>query len=267
VTARGRPWAGEARVRLVILGSGTAIPSGTRSSAGYWLEDGELRLRLDCGSGTVHASARHGLDWKRLTHQFISHFHLDHVGELPALLFGFRVGMPEGRDEPVKLVGPAGLRALVEGWSVLYRYNLMGLTTPVEIQELSPGSALELTPNARLSVAKAPHTAESLAVRIDTSDASVGYTGDTAPSAELIRFFSGTDILISECSFLEPGHKTAHLSVQDVGELAAAAGVRHLVVTHSYFDPKDERLGDRLSRHFGGRISVAADGMSIDLSV
>jgi ribonuclease BN (tRNA processing enzyme) len=195
-------------VRLVILGSGTAIPSGTRSSAGFWLEGAGFKIRLDCGSGTVHSMARHGVDWKRLSHQFISHFHIDHVGELPALLFGFRVGMPEGRPEPLTLVGPAGLRRLVEGWSSTYRYDFQTLPVPVEIQELAPGSALELAPGAMLSVAKAPHTPESLAVRIDAHGRSVGYTGDTAPSPDLAKFFAGVDLLLSECSFLEPGHKT-----------------------------------------------------------
>ena len=252
-------------MRLVILGSGTAIPSGTRSSAGYWLEGAGFRIRLDCGSGTVHAMARYELDWKRLSHQFISHFHVDHVGELPALLFGFRVGMPEGRAEPLRLLGPAGLQGLVDGWSSTYRYDFRALPVPVEVQELAPGSAVELAPGAVLSVAKAPHTPESLAVRIEADGRSVGYTGDTAPSRDLVKFFAGVDLLIGECSFLEPGHKTAHLSVRDVGELAEMAGVSHLVATHHYFDPGAERLGDRLAEHFRGRISVAADGMSIDI--
>src|SRR5688572_11187178 len=112
-------------MRLTILGSGTCVPSGARNSSGYWIDAGALRIRLDCGSGTVHATARYGLPWEELTHQVISHFHLDHVGELPALLFSFKHGRSAPRSAPLHLVGPAGLGALLEGVGGVYRQRLL----------------------------------------------------------------------------------------------------------------------------------------------
>ena len=86
-------------MRLTILGSGTATPSGRRASSGYWLDAGDARLRLDCGAGTVHAMARWGLPWEALTHQWVSHFHVDHAGELPARLArGFSGRITVARD-------------------------------------------------------------------------------------------------------------------------------------------------------------------------
>src|SRR5438094_5913719 len=81
-----------ARVRLTVLGSGTCAPSAERCSSGYLVEAGELTVRLDCGAGTAHALARLGCDWEAVTHQFVSHFHIDHVGELPHFLFALKWG-------------------------------------------------------------------------------------------------------------------------------------------------------------------------------
>src|SRR5947209_5594292 len=125
-------------MRLTILGSGTCVPSGIRNSAGFWLEAGGARLRLDCGAGTVHAMARAGLPWETLTHQAISHFHLDHVGELPALLFAFRYGRSQSRSAPLTLVGPVGLRALVEKLEAAFDQKLLEQQFPVEVRELQP---------------------------------------------------------------------------------------------------------------------------------
>jgi len=277
-------------MRLTVLGSGTCAPSGTRASAGLWVDAGAARVGLDCGSGSVHAMARFNLPWQTLSHQFISHFHIDHVGELPALLFGFKYGRTGTRAQPLTLVGPVGLRALVDRLCEVFRERLLEQEFPVELVELVPGGGdpltpgrgdplapgvsdpiatrmvdtLALAPGANLRVCKTPHTVESLAARIEADGRALGYTGDTAPSPELARFFADVDLLVAECSFLEPTRRTRHLSADEVADLATAAGARHLVATHCYFDPEAARLGERLAARFGGRITIASDGLTVD---
>ena len=73
-----------------IVGTGTVAPSATRGSPSHWVERGGLRVLLDCGAGTMHALARFGLAWERTSHVVLTHFHPDHFGELPALLFALR---------------------------------------------------------------------------------------------------------------------------------------------------------------------------------
>src|ERR1051326_5905711 len=91
----------EARVKLTILGSGTVVPDGARNSAGYFVEAAGVGLLVGFGAGTVHALARYGCAWERMTHLFISHFHVDHVGELAALFYAFKYGMQYERSEPL----------------------------------------------------------------------------------------------------------------------------------------------------------------------
>lgn len=253
-------------MRFVVLGSGTCVPSGERSSAGYWIDAGSRRVRLDCGAGTVHAMGRYGLPWETLTHQFVTHFHIDHVGELAALLFAFKYGRATPRSAPLELVGPKGLEFLLMGLIGQYRMRLLEQEFPLELRELDPDKALDLGDGATLRVAKTPHTAESLAVRIEHGGKSVAFTGDTAPSEALERFFEGVDLLVCECSFVDDARGTAHMTADDVSRLAARAGVGHLVATHFYFDPEAERLAERLAEGYGGAITIARNGMAIDVA-
>ena len=252
-------------MRLVILGSGTCVPSPDRIPSGYWVEAGALKIRLDCGAGTVPAMGRYGLAWEGLTHQVISHFHLDHVGELPALLFALKHGREGKRALPLEIVGPAGLESLTRRLAEVHGTRILDQEFPVVFREPAPASVLDLGGGVRLSVAKTPHTDESLAVRIDAEGRSLGYTGDTLPSDDLAVFFRGVDLLLAECSFLDDARGTPHLTADGAADLAAAAGVKHLVATHFYFDPGTVRLAERLSRRFPGRITIATDGLAIDV--
>jgi len=210
--------------------------------------------------------ARLRLPWTELTHQWVSHFHVDHALELPALLFAFKYGRGEhpAPRGPLTLVGPRGLGQLVDDLMAAFRTDLMEQDFELRVDELDPGGSLELGGRATLRVAKTPHTSESLALRVDADGRAFGYTGDTAPSDELAQFFRDVDVLLAECSFMEDTRGTRHLRADDTAHLAAAARARHLVAVHAYFDPEAAHLATRLARTFPGPITVATDGTTLD---
>lgn len=253
-------------MRLVVLGSGTCVPSANRSSSGYWLEALTARLRLDSGAGTVHAMARAQLPWETLTHQLISHFHIDHTGDLAALLFAFRHGRSAPREAPLTLAGPVGLRDVLERLRDALYPGLLTQDFPLEILELPCDGRVDLGGGVELRLAKTPHTGESVALRIDAGSRSLGYTGDTAYAPELAAFFRGVDVLLAECSFIDAAARgtTCHLTADELATLARDASAGHLVATHMYFDPDAARLTDRLSRVYPGRVTVAHDGLALD---
>ena len=136
---------------------------------------------------------------------------------------------------------------------------------PVDVRMLKPGDHLELAEGSRLTVAKTPHTDESLAVRIESLGSSLCYTGDTGYSQHLADFFGDADLLISECSFPERREGVPHLSVKDVAQLAELAHVRRLVVTHFYFEVDESALKSQLEKYYSGEVIIGADGMRLEL--
>lgn len=251
-------------MKLTILGSGTCMLSPIRSCSGYWVESGPVRLRLDAGAGTMHAMTRFGLPWEAITHQFISHFHLDHCGELPGLLWCLKHGRRSPRSTPLEILGPAGLRALLEQTSGMHGGGLFDQQFPVTVRELAPGDAVALAEGVTLRVAKTPHTPESLAVRVEADGRALGYTGDTAWSPELPRFFGDVEVLVAETSWLTLPPGSRHLDPAQAAALAREAGARRLVATHCYFDPDRERLAERLAAGYAGAITLASDGVTIE---
>ena len=97
-----------------LLGSGTLLPDEVRHSPAHLLDAGEVRLLLDCGPGTLHGFARHGVAWSEITHVAISHYHTDHVGDLSALLFALKWGVQPPRTRELVLIGPPGFRRFLE---------------------------------------------------------------------------------------------------------------------------------------------------------
>jgi ribonuclease BN (tRNA processing enzyme) len=253
-------------MKLTILGSGTVVPNGARNSAGYFVELPDARVMMDCGAGTVHALDRYGLPWERMTHLFISHFHVDHVGDLASLFFAFRYGMRTERTEPLTVLGPVGFENVMEGLKSAFGPKLFEPKFPVVVQLVKPGDRVELGRESSFSVAKTLHTDESLAVRIESRGRILCYTGDTAYSDDLVDFFSGADVLVSECSFREPRSDVRHLSVGEAARLAARAAVAKLIVTHFYFDVDEAELKADLERGFDGEVIVGRDGLSVTLT-
>jgi ribonuclease BN (tRNA processing enzyme) len=252
-------------MKLTILGSGTVVPDGARNSAGSFIEADGVRLMMDCGAGTLHALARYGCDWEQMTHLYISHFHVDHVGELASLFFAFKHGMRGERDKPLVVIGPCGLDCVMDGLRHAFGEKLFAPKFPVILKMLEPGERVELSDKITLAVTKTPHTNESLAVRVTDGARAICYTGDTDYSEEVARFFDKTNVMIAECSFRERRENVPHLAVRDVARMAAMAEAEMLIVTHFYFDVDEDALKRELQRDYNGEILIGEDGLRVEV--
>ena len=105
---------------LVLLGTaGAPLPVAGRAGICTALVfDGRVFV-IDCGRGAPSAYADAGLDFSRLEAVFLTHLHVDHVGDLPGmLLYGWGVRVRDGRAlAPVRVYGPSRPKALPSGVS------------------------------------------------------------------------------------------------------------------------------------------------------
>ena len=124
----------------------------------------------------------------------------------------------------------------------------------------------------------------AFAYRFDTPAGSVVISGDTAPSANLVKLARGADILVHEVyddsvperedeDSYEARRRlhhlvTSHTPLSQVGRLAAEAGVGRLVLTH--FVPGDDVLPDGhwvdgVDSGFDGEVVVGHDLLELRL--
>lgn len=88
-------------------------------------------ILIDCGEGTQVALAESGLRLKPIDVICITHFHADHIAGLPGLLLSMG---NTGRTDPVTIVGPTGLKHVLEGLLVIAG----GLPFDIGIVEIDP---------------------------------------------------------------------------------------------------------------------------------
>jgi ribonuclease BN (tRNA processing enzyme) len=252
---------------VTVLGSGTLLPDDQRRSPAHLVELEGARLLLDCGSGTVHGFDRHRVSWRSLTHVALSHFHTDHVGDLAPLLFALEYGVRPRREEALVLIGPPGVGAFLERLAAAHGEWVTRPGFPLQVIELGRSDAWH-EPKGRFTLRThaTPHTASSVAYRVEHPDGHVGYTGDTGPSAELGRFLRGVALLICECTLEDPPAMDLHLSPRSVATLAHDAEPDLLLVTHVGPLLRPHRVPKLLERAgYAGRVLAARDGTRVDV--
>ncbi|MFL5580007.1 MAG: MBL fold metallo-hydrolase [Gemmatimonadaceae bacterium] len=253
-------------MRLTTVGTGTIAMSPARVRAGHLVEAGAVRLLMDCGSGVAHRMAERGLDWWGLTHVALTHFHADHVADLPTLLFAWKYGRRPGREAPLEVIGPPGTLSLVARLAAAFGEWVAAPGFPLSVRELPPGEGLDLGDGVRIEARKVPHTDESVAYSVVRGAGRVVYTGDTGWDEGLGGWAAGADVLLAECSLPAAMAIPIHLTPEECGRLAAAARPRVLALTHLY--PPVEAVDIRAAvaaQGFAGTVAVAEDGWSINV--
>jgi ribonuclease BN (tRNA processing enzyme) len=252
-------------MRLVTLGTGSVALTAERVCAGHYIEAGDVRLLLDCGSGVTHRLAEFVLPWRQITHVAITHFHTDHVADLATLVFAWKYGDLPGRSAPLTLVGPQGMVLLLERFVAAFGDWLREPGFPLRVHEIAPGDSFDLGDGTTLRATKVPHTEESVAYAIERGGRRVVYTGDTGFDPMFGEWARGADVLLCECSLPTNMAIPSHLTPEQCGALAAAALPKHLVLTHFY--PPVERVDVRalVGAHYAGPVTLADDGSTFEI--
>jgi ribonuclease Z len=120
---------------LVFLGTSGSMPTAQRAPAAMLLRRGGERLLFDCAEGTQRQLLRSNVGLIELREIFLTHYHADHYLGLPGMLKTFSL---RGREVPITIYGPPGLRDLFDG----LRRVFGRLTYTVELKELRPGDEL-----------------------------------------------------------------------------------------------------------------------------
>jgi ribonuclease BN (tRNA processing enzyme) len=149
----------------------------------------------------------------------------------------------------------------------------------VHPHEIRGGGAVMNDDLVRVTAAVVHHPLVPLAFayRFDCPDRSIVFSGDTSRTSAVVTLARGADVLVHEV--LLPSRLPAslpaavrrhilasHTTAEDAGRVAAAAGVRTLVLTH--FVPSEPPAPDEewvapARRHFGGRIVAGRDLMEL----
>jgi len=120
---------------IFFAGTGGSVPTARRGLPSILVRRGGDRILVDCGEGTQRQLVS-SVGLADLTEIFLTHFHADHWLGLPGMLKTFDL---RGRDQPLAIHGPVGLRTLL-GLVLRMAGNV---SYELDVVELAPGDVLD----------------------------------------------------------------------------------------------------------------------------
>lgn len=244
-------------MKLTVLGAGTCIPYPGYSPAGYLVTIGGIPVLLDAGPGTIARLADQGVSYRDLEFVLVSHLHSDHVLDLLTLLQASNATPGWQRVKPLALYGCQGLESFLERLFSLFD-GVAPESFRLQVHELA-SSHVDFGAWS-LHTALTGHTGESLAYRLEEGSHALVYSGDVARPESLVGLAQGADLLLIECSLPDGWQTPDHLVPAQVGELAQAASVRSVVLTHRYPPALQADVVSQVKSVYSGPVFAAIDG-------
>lgn len=283
---------------IYTLGAGTPTPTPTRFGSSHVLRlDNEL-LMFDCGPATTHKLVQAGLYPTQVDYLFFTHHHFDHDIDYPCFLL-CRWDQSIGRENQLQVYGPTLTEKITHGildedglfahdWKARVNHPLsqqvfvnrsgaLPRTPPsVSAKDVGPG-LVHQGKDWQVTSAPAEHVQpwlDSLAYRVDSSEGSVVFTGDTQPCASVTNLARGADMMLCMCwddqeVMDQNGEFTGQCGTLGAAKMAQEAGVKKLVLVHigphlSGQGPMEKGIGD-IRRAYEGQLVFSEELMRISV--
>lgn len=245
-------------MKITFLGSGDAFGSGGRLNTCFFVQASDRSFLIDCGSSSMIAIRKFGIDPNEIDFVLITHCHGDHFGGLPYLILDAQ--LISRRTKPLILAGPPGfserldqmMEACFPGSSQVQR------KFDVEVLELKSAGVSEVL-EAIVSAVPVKHpsgNSPSLALRIQIDNKTLAYTGDTEWVDGLVDIAKSADLLIAEGYTLDRKVKF-HLDVETLKSKLPDFGASRVILTHM--------SREMLERQSEVGLETASDGLCIDI--
>lgn len=220
---------------LTVLGCSGSIPGPSSPASGYLVEAGDTRLAVDLGNGTLGRLQQHA-DPLSLDGLLLSHLHPDHCADFSALtvLRRYRPDPPVDprvAKLPVYAPGEAPTRLAAQ-----YAPDAAELeeTDLSDVYDFHDWPADRRIGGIDVCATRVVHPCEAYGLRLEHEGRVLAYTGDSGVCPALTEVADRAHVLLAEASWThaEDRPPDLHLSGREAGELAEAAHVEKLIVTH-----------------------------------
>ena len=256
---------GEAEMRVVSLGTGTPNFRHSQASASWLVELGNGdKFLFDVGTGSLANLAALEIPYTYLDKVFISHLHVDHIGDLDALFVG---GWVSNRTVPLQVWGPSGLEpeygtaAAMDGlqkmlaWDVAGRRgNMPSAGGHLKVTEFDYSKTQVVYENDGVVIRSWPaiHGIDgSVSYSLEWNGLKFVYSGDTNPNKWFVENAKEADLVIHECyltvqQFIDIKNydperarliaTVIHTPPDACGKLFSTIEPRHAIAYHTFAD-------------------------------
>ncbi len=248
---------------LIVLGSGTGVPSLRRGSPGLLLFSDSTKILIDSGSGTLRKMLEVGVTYRDVDTLLYTHIHPDHVSDLVPILFACKYAeLP--REKDLLCVGGHGFRAYFDNLKSLYGHWIEAQSYKLTIKEISEEGLLYR--DLRILSRPMAHISESVGYRIEFKDGkSITVSGDTDYCQNIIDLALEVDLLVLECSFPDGEKAEGHLTPSLAGRIALESRCRKLLLYHLYPICDQYDILMQCRQVYRGEVLLAEDLMKVKI--
>lgn len=274
----------ETKTSVALLGTGTpnAVPDRAGPALAVVVDD--RPYLVDFGPGVIHRANAlllkgiTALNPPNIKHAFLTHLHSDHTAGYSDLILTPWV---LGRDEPLQVWGPTGIRHMTEHLLIAYKEDIrersQGLQPSndkgwqVKVNEIADPGAIFEDYNVKVEAFRVDHGSwPAFGYKFVTEDRTIVISSDTAPSMNLVEAATGCDILVHEVYSLtgfsrrplewQRYHATVHTSSRELAEIASKVKPGLLVLYHQLFwGATEKELLAEIREGYDGRVVSGKD--------
>ena len=241
-------------MRLTVVGCSPAWPNPGGAHSGYLVE-GTGRLLVDLGPGVLGKLRERNGHWPHVDSIVISHWHLDHWGDLVPWVWGHLFSTDRNTDAPEVWVPPGGVEQLARFGQEFGTPSMFADTFPLREYAEEP---FETAAGLTVRPFQVPHyRIRTYAFRITDGERTLAYSSDSAPSDALADLAREADLFLCEATLESSASDTeprGHLAVDEAVAAFEASGARSLLLTHR-----------PLELAVPGGLQLAQEGMVLDL--
>lgn len=213
-------------MELTCIGRYGPYPKPGGACTCYLLTHAGKNIVLDMGCGAL-PKLLGVIEPEQIDALFLSHLHSDHISDALTLRYALEVCRKYGiKETPLPVFLPDSPQA---------EAGILASHPMIDAHFLSDGMACDICGlSARFALM--PHAVPSFAISLEAQGRRLVYSGDTRDGERLIPFAKHADLLLMEAAVLSM-HKISgvqHVSAAQAGQIAAAANVRKMIVTHIF---------------------------------
>jgi ribonuclease BN (tRNA processing enzyme) len=248
---------------LVLLGSGTGIPSLRRGSPGLLVLSDSTKVLIDSGPGALREMLKVGVTYRDIDMILYTHIHPDHVSDLVPIIFATKYAdLP--REKELFCIGGPGFKSYFEKLKWLYGQWIDPQSYPLTVKEISEGAVLYR--DLKISSKPMAHISESVGYRIEFEDEkTMAVSGDTDYCQNMIDLALEVDLLVLECSFPDGKKVEGHLTPSLAGRIGLESHCKKLLLTHLYPVCDEFDIVNQCKQFYQGQIILGEDLMRIQI--
>jgi len=221
-------------VKLTVIGCSPAWPNPGGAQSGYLVESASGSVLLDCGPGVL-ARMRLTTPWPDPNAVVLTHFHLDHWGDLVPWVWGalYLRGRGEQLRKPALWI-PRGGRAILERFGGTFGFPDM-FDRVFAVEEYATGVAFDAG-GCTVTASPVPHyTMDAYALRVSADRRTLAYSGDSGPAETLASSGDGADLFLCEATLATIDSERdlrGHLTLDEALQAYERSGASTLLLTH-----------------------------------